>query len=363
MVARVNVSGRTPANCTCPDCGYLQLRRGNYRPPRCVTNGNPAKNRTFRWNVNAAAYTYPDTATPGTPTRSSSVSSGRYLRCTDPARFTDVCATTGTPNTTAGRAYNFDDWAKFLHNYGIPLTVTVDGETYSERVKVTTYVIDVFNAQQSGDLSSLFFSAADAGGGRYFQAKSEDQIIAAINTALGDILAVSSSFSAVSLPLSATNRARVENQVYIGMFRPAPGKNPRWFGNLKRYQLALFNSVPRLADAKLHSAINPIDDTVVTCAESFWTEDTGTYWENLGVDPAPLRENCFAADVTTSPWSDLPDGPFVEKGGAAQQTRAGSCRRLQGRSTRCRVTPRCAPWTRALVPMQRPSVWVMRRRG
>ncbi len=87
-------------------------------------------------------------------------------------------------------------------------------------VKVTTYVIDVFNAQQSADLSSVWFSAANAGGGRYFQAKNEQQIIAAINTAVGDILAESSSFAAVSLPLSATNRARVDNQVYIGMFRP-----------------------------------------------------------------------------------------------------------------------------------------------
>jgi len=245
---------------------------------------------------------------------------------TEPGAITDVCATTGLQNTTGGRDYNFDDWAKFLHNYGVPMTATVtddDGSTrtVSERVKVTTYTIDVFNAQQSADLSAVWFSAANAGGGRYFQAKNEAQIVAAINTALGDILSVSTSFAAVSLPLSATNRARVDNQVYIGMFRPSLGKKPRWFGNLKRYQLGLFGDQPRLADVKLHSAVNPVDDSVVACAESFWSTDSGPFWENLGVNPAPLRENCFAADVTTSPWSDLPDGPFVEKGGVAQQTR------------------------------------------
>ncbi len=281
----------------------------------CVTTGALA-NRTYHLNItgNIAAYSDPATTT--------TINHPAVPAVYGPDETSDVCATTGTANTTGGRGYNFDDWTKFLHNYGIPLTATKDNVTYNERVKVTSYVIDVFNAQQSGDLSSLFFSAADAGGGRYFQAKSEAEIIAAINNTLGDILAVSSSFSAVSLPLSSTNRARVDNQVYIGMFRPAPGKVPRWFGNLKRYQLALFDGVPRLADVKLHSAINPIDDSVVSCAESFWTTDSGNYWENLSVDPPPLRENCFAADVTTNKWSDLPDGPFVEKGGVAQTTRA-----------------------------------------
>jgi Tfp pilus tip-associated adhesin PilY1 len=292
--------------------------------PGCKTTGK-SSDRTYRWNVvgDVPAFKEPDTVT---------VVGGQCYPAVpaviEPGGTNEVCATTGQQNTTGGTAYNFDDWTKFLHNYGIPLTVTVTDEngvdqTYSERVNVTTYVIDVFNKQQSAELSSVWFSAANAGGGRYFQAKSESQIIAAINAALGDILAVSSSFSAVSLPLSATNRARVDNQVYIGMFRPSLGKKPRWFGNLKRFQLALFNGVPRLADVKLHSAVNPADDSLVSCAESFWTEDNGAFWENLGVNPPPLREACFAADVNTSVWSDLPDGPFVEKGGVAQQTRQG----------------------------------------
>lgn len=290
----------------------------------CKTNGNVA-NQTWHWTVKGdlPAYTTEDMVTvipgqcyPAVPA------------VTEPGGTNEVCAVTGQQDTTTGKAYNFDDWTKFLHNYGIPLTVTVtdengDDQTYSERVNVTTYVIDVFNKQQSADLSAVWFSAANAGGGRYFQAKSEDQIIAAINAALGDILAVSSSFSAVSLPLSATNRARVDNQVYIGMFRPSLGKKPRWFGNLKRFQLALFNGIPRLADVKLHSAVNPADDSILSCSESFWSEDSGAYWADLGVNPPPLREACFAADVNTSVWSDLPDGPFVEKGGVAQQTRQG----------------------------------------
>jgi len=236
-----------------------------------------------------------------------------------PAEITDVCATTGLVNTTLGKNYNFDDWALFLKKQGVPLTFTVDGDTVTQRVKVTTYVIDVFNAQQSAALSSVWFSAANAGGGRYFQAKNEQAIIDAINSAAADIIAESSSFAAVSLPLSATNRARVDNQVYIGMFRPSLGKKPRWFGNLKRYQLALFNDIPSLADSSLELAANTNDGNLRSCAKSFWTEDSDNYWQTLAIDPS-VESACLEAGVEK--WSDLPDGDFVEKGGVAQQARA-----------------------------------------
>ena len=222
---------------------------------------------------------------------------------------------------TGGLNYNFDDWAKFLHDYGIPRTVTKDGETYTENVNVKTYVIDAFNAQQSAELSSIWFSAAINGGGRYFQARNEEQIKYALSQVFDDIVAKESSFSAVSLPLSATNRARVENQLYIGMFRPAEGKEPRWFGNLKRYQLALFDGIPRVADVRLREAINSASGFPRQCAESFWTHDSGDYWKDLAISPSVARDCSDELDADTSVWSDLPDGPFVEKGGVAQQIR------------------------------------------
>jgi type IV pilus assembly protein PilY1 len=281
----------------------------------CVTTGSPA-NRTYHLNItgNIAAYSNPSTTTqqcyPAVPGYTIPAVRG-------PDEVSDVCATTGVTNTTLGKNYNFDDWTLFLQKHGIPLTVTVDGSPVQQRVKVTTYVIDVFNAQQSATLSAIWFGAANAGNGRYFQAKNEQQLIDAINAAAADILAESSSFAAVSLPLSATNRARVDNQVYIGMFRPSLGKKPRWFGNLKRYQLALFNDIPGLADATLRTAAVPDDGNLKPCAQSFWTEDSDTYWLPMLIDPSVENTRCEGVE----PWSDLPDGDFVEKGGAAQQTR------------------------------------------
>lgn len=231
-----------------------------------------------------------------------------------------VVEPTGTFNTTSGRAWNFDDWAKFLHDYGVPVSyVDDDGQTQVQRSTVITYTIDVFNKQQNSEHTSLMLNASEGvGGGRYFAARNEEAIVDAITSALSDILSVSSTFAAVTLPLSATNRAQQENQVFIGMFRPDKGTLPRWFGNLKRYQIALFNGRAELADARLKQAINPASGFLGECAESLWSQDSGEYWNGLGITPPP-RSLC--QDTTNSEWSDLPDGPFVEKGGVAQVTR------------------------------------------
>lgn len=262
------------------------------------------------------------------------VSVPAYTTTVPPGNTPVVCETvltsesnpTGGLDTETGREYNMDDWTKFMFNEGVPLQV--DG--VEERAKVITYTIDVFNRQSTPDLSAVWFSAANAGGGRYFQAKSTQAIIDGINSALGDIISKASSFSAVTLPISATNQRRVDNEVYIGMFRPAPGKKPRWYGNLKRYQLALFNGEAQLADVNLNLAINPLTGFSRECSESYWSADSDTYWESLGVDPS-MESACDTAITAAKEWSDLPDGPFVEKGGVAQQIRelpAGASRTL-----------------------------------
>ncbi|MNF36597.1 hypothetical protein D3C84_174960 [compost metagenome] len=110
------------------------------------------------------------------------------------------------------------------------------------------------------------------------------------------------------------------------MFRPDQTAKPRWFGNLKRYQIGIFDGEPGLADAQAQQAINPLSGFAAECAESFWTSDSGTYWQALGITPPP-ESQCLGS--LNSPWSDLPDGPFVEKGGSAQVSRKSD---LSGRA-------------------------------
>ncbi len=252
-------------------------------------------------------------------------------------------ALTATGNfTEAGIDYNFDDWTYFLQNYGVPLDVG-DGSPIV-RVPVTTYTVDVFNAQPNTEHAALMDSAARRGGGRRLEATSYAELAALLTQVLDDILAVNTSFAAVTLPLSATNRAQQENKVFVGMFRPSTLRKPRWFGNLKQYQLAKFDGELQLADARLYRAINSETGFASSCAVSFWTTDTsdvqkdaggttGPYFEGLGIDPPPVGD-CSRASLTDGgDLSDLPDGPHVEKGGVAQQLRELTSRSIYQVST------------------------------
>lgn len=224
---------------------------------------------------------------------------------------TAVTPVVGDYDKTSGAAWNLDDWAKFLHNYGVPVP-----ESKTERVKITSYMIDVFNKSQDLEQTKLFLSAALVSNGRYFAAKNEDAILNAIDSALSDILSVSATFSAATLPLSASNRSQSDNEVYIGMFRPY--SEPRWFGNLKRYKIGLVSNAAELVDVNGESAVNKLTGFLAECAKSYWTLENGNYWESLSLTPPPLSE-CTKANIEK--WSDSPDGPFVEKGGAAQVSR------------------------------------------
>jgi Tfp pilus tip-associated adhesin PilY1 len=237
-------------------------------------------------------------------------------------RYNSTSATpTGTfrtPPTQGGRNFMMDEWARFLRQVGVPLPGT------DIRAQVTTYTLDVFNAQQNADFSALLFNTARVGGGKYFQARNEDQIRSALIQIFDEVQAVNSAFSSASLPVNATNRAQNENQVFIGLFRPDRQKKPLWFGNLKRYQLISSGATLELGDSLGNRAINNQTGFLADCAVSFWTTDSGSYWSTVNTaDPLP-QSRCSTA---TNPFSDLPDGPFVEKGAVAEVLRKRSTAR------------------------------------
>ena len=176
---------------------------------------------------------------------------------------------------------------------------------------------------------------AKYGGGRYFQASSEDAILKALRDIMIEIQSVNTVFASASLPINATNRSQNENQVFIGMFRPDPAARPRWYGNLKRYQIARFGQDFKLADASspVQEAVSVATGFIQPCAKSFWTTDTTSfntatapptdtsYW-NFSDPTGTHVGSCTTG--TTSLFSDAPDGPQVEKGATAQVVRLGN---------------------------------------
>jgi type IV pilus assembly protein PilY1 len=219
---------------------------------------------------------------------------------------------TGT-STTDANPLNADEWVRFMHDKGIPVAGT------TIRPSVTTYTIDVYNKQPNATHTSLLLSMARAGGGKYFAAKNQQAIVDALNQILGEVLAVNSTFASTSLPVNSTNRSQNENQVFIGMFRPDPDAKPRWFGNLKRYQLVQSGAEVQLGDVNGNLAVNNNTGFITPCAVSWWSSDSGSYWKGLGINPDPAG-GC-SPDTA---YSDSPDGPLVEKGAVAQVLRNGN---------------------------------------
>ncbi len=110
------------------------------------------------------------------------------------------------------------------------------------------------------------------------------------------------------------------------MFRPDGSGYPRWYGNLKQYQVALFGSDAKLADADGKEAIAATTGFIQACARSFYTTDSTvtvagvptTYW-----DFSPSSAGTCTS-VANSANNDQPDGPNVEKGATAEVLRRGN---------------------------------------
>ena len=229
----------------------------------------------------------------------------------------DVSGSSGytkTGDSIDGTDYNLDDWARFFYDYGVPVPGT------DTRSRITTFTVDVFDAKPSEEFSSLLESAANVGGGYRVEANNFAELEAALVQITSDILSVNSSFSAVTLPLSAAQQGRSLNQVFIASFTPTSGRLPRWLGNLKRYKLQLdSDGSVDLVDSQGTLAVNPLTGIVADCAVSAWTTSSGDYFQDLQVLD-PEVGSCEVSEESFN--SDLPDGPHVAKGGAAQQIRA-----------------------------------------
>jgi hypothetical protein len=265
----------------------------------------------------------------GTPTASAGI-------CTSGARYMVTGNTTGTvvtptgtfstPNFPSNGTANADEWTRFMHQ-----THAKNSQSGTDTIKqsITTYTIDVFNKQQNAEETALYMSMARVGGGKYFSATNEAAIVAALKKILAEIQSVNTTFASASLPVNATNRTQNANQVFIGMFRPDPDAKARWMGNLKQYAIGRVSGDLDLVDKNGAASTNALTGFIDDCAASFWTTDSNNYWASITINPDPAS-NCDPALVAAAPlsssgiYSDLPDGPTVEKGAVAEILRKGN---------------------------------------
>jgi len=205
-----------------------------------------------------------------------------------------------------------DEWAKFLY--------TADVSDAPEQQNIRMFTVDVYNRSADAKQGKLLTSMAATNGATdgYFAVGGDVYaLVQAFKDILSKIAAVNSVFASASLPVSVNAQGTFLNQVFMGVFRPDSNNYQRWSGNLKQYKFAVDGNTLYLADANGKPAVDSQNTGFIQdCATSFWTTDSGTYWQTINGAQA---SGCTSA--STSAYSDSPDGPMVERGGAAQRLR------------------------------------------
>ena len=299
-------------NCT----AYGNANYPSYSGFSCTSlGGTGCSGGNKKWRIDATTLITTGNAYTMNGISTSTVSGSSFSQYINGTYTTTAATPNGTFSAPTSINY-FDEWARFLNQ--------TDVSSALGKQNINTFTIDVFKAQQDLEETRLLISAASAGGGKYFTASDENAITNALRKIFSEIQSVNSVFASSSLPVSVNTQGTYLNQVFMGMFRPEGGASPRWPGNLKQYKFKIFNGVLKLSDKNGDEAISTTTGFVTPCADSFWSTDTGQYWNfggSLALGGCSAQLSAFPTAGSTSVYSDGPDGEVVEKGGAAQRLR------------------------------------------
>ena len=155
-------------------------------------------------------------------------------------------------------------------------------------------------------INSTTVGYAQAGGTGLPLPLSEDPeiLVETFNEIFRQILAVSTTFVAASVPVNVFNRAQVTDNVYLALFKVDPEGRPSWPGNVKKLRLVIPDdpSLPAfLVDAKGNPAVAP-DGRIKFGALTHWTVAAAL------PPPDPDNNEILGAD-----------GRTVSRGGAGQR--------------------------------------------
>ena len=130
------------------------------------------------------------------------------------------------------------------------------------------------------------------------------ELVATLQDVFKQILSVSTTFVAASIPVNVFNRAEVVDNIYLGLFQADTDGKPYWVGNVKKLKLSGLNDPSgnvQLVDA--------LDNTAIA-ADGRIRSDALTFWTSAADLPPPDLQ---AGEVAGR------DGRSVGRGGAGQQ--------------------------------------------
>jgi len=131
-----------------------------------------------------------------------------------------------------------------------------------------------------------------------------DELVATLQEIFKQILSVSSTFVAASVPVNVFNRAEITDNVYIALFQVDSKSRPYWVGNVKKLKLDGANS------ASTTAVLVDATGTPAIAADGRIRFDALTSWTVPAALPAPDLD---AGEVAGR------DGRVVARGGAGQR--------------------------------------------
>ncbi len=131
-----------------------------------------------------------------------------------------------------------------------------------------------------------------------------DELVATLQEIFKQILSVSTTFVAASVPVNVFNRAEITDNVYIALFQVDGQARPSWVGNVKKLKLTGAN------DSTADAALVDARGTPAIAADGRIRFDALTSWTNSAALPAPDLDSGEVAGR---------DGRVVARGGAGQR--------------------------------------------
>ena len=131
-----------------------------------------------------------------------------------------------------------------------------------------------------------------------------DELVATLQEIFKQILSVSTTFVAASVPVNVFNRAEITDNVYIALFQVDEQARPYWVGNVKKLKLAGANN------STSDGVLVDTNGTPAVAADGRIRFDALTPWTNSVALPPPDLD---AGEVAGR------DGRVVARGGAGQK--------------------------------------------
>jgi type IV pilus assembly protein PilY1 len=133
--------------------------------------------------------------------------------------------------------------------------------------------------------------------------ESPEELVATLQEIFKQILSVSTTFVAASVPVNVFNRAEITDNVYIALFQVDGQARPSWVGNVKKLKLEGAN------DSSSDAALVDARGVPAVAADGRIRFDALTYWTDPNSLPPP--------DLDTGEVAGR-DGRVVARGGAGQ---------------------------------------------